>query len=37
VVSAVGCVLQLEGRGDRRRLADIWPVPQGGDGRRFGR
>ena len=33
VLSAVDHVLQLEGRGDGRRLADIWPVPRGGSGR----
>jgi Flp pilus assembly CpaF family ATPase len=27
---AVDVVLQLEGRGERRRLADIWRVPHGG-------
>ena len=26
---AVDVVLQLEGRGDRRRLTDIWHVPRG--------
>ena len=37
VVSAVDHVLQLEGRGDGRRLADIWPVPRGGSGEEHGR
>jgi type II/IV secretion system protein len=37
VLSAVDHVLQLEGRGDRRRLADIWPVPRGGSGEEHGR
>ena len=37
VVSAVDDVLQLEGRGDGRRLADIWPVPRGGGGEEHGR
>src|SRR3954470_4832400 len=36
VVSAVDHVLQLEGRGDRRRLADIWPVARGGSGEEQG-
>lgn len=30
VVSAVDYVLQIEGRGGRRRLADIWAVKKGG-------
>ena len=37
VLSAVHHVLQLEGRGDGRRLADIWPVPRGGGGEEHGR
>jgi type IV secretion system protein VirB11 len=37
VLSAVDHVLQLEGRGDGRRLADIWPVPRGGSGEEHGR
>ena len=37
VLSAVDHVLQLEGRGDGRRLADIWPVPRGGSGKEHGR
>src|SRR4051795_7319132 len=37
VLSAVDHVLQLEGRGERRRLAEVWPVPRGGDGKEYGR
>jgi len=29
--SAVEVVLQIEGRGDQRRLADIWRVPRGSE------
>ena len=31
IKSAVDVVLQIEGRGDRRRLADIWRVPHGSE------
>ena len=37
VLSAVDHVLQLEGRGDGRRLAEVWPVPRGGGGEEHGR
>src|SRR3954454_21447394 len=37
VLSAVDCVLQLEGRGEGRRLAEVWPVPRGGDREEYGR
>jgi hypothetical protein len=37
VLSAVDHVLQLEGRGERRRLAEVWPVPRGGSGEEYGR
>src|SRR3954452_24427332 len=37
VVSAVDHVLQLEERGQGRRLADIWPVPRDGSGEEHGR
>jgi type IV secretion system protein TrbB len=30
IISAADVVLQLKGRGGRRRLAEVWPVPHGG-------
>ena len=31
IVSAVDVVLQIEGPGEKRRLADIWRVPRGSE------
>jgi type IV secretion system protein VirB11 len=31
IANAVDIVLQIEGRGDRRRLTDIWRVPRGSE------
>jgi type IV secretion system protein TrbB len=37
ILGAVDVILQLEGKGEGRRLVDVWPVPRGGNGRELGR